>query len=110
MNTDVPLNFRIPRDVKQTITEAAAQLGQSVTDFAISTLVETAETVVGRRAVTKLSRRDRDLFISLLDNVDLAPNAALKRAAGRYRKHFARKPATSPSTKSPSARQRKPRR
>jgi uncharacterized protein (DUF1778 family) len=90
---DARLNFRIAADLKRTIEEAAAQLGQSVADFAVSTLVETAETVVGRRSVTKLSKRDRDLFISLLDDMNVAPNAALKRAAVRYRECFGRKPA-----------------
>ena len=35
---DARLNFRLPADLKQTIEEAAARLGQSVTDFAVSTL------------------------------------------------------------------------
>lgn len=83
---DARLNFRIASDVKRTIEEAAAQLGRSVSDFAISTLVQTAQSVIKRRSVTELSRRDRDLFISILDDQDAQPNAALKRAARLYRK------------------------
>ncbi len=35
---DARLNFRLPAEIKQDIEDAAACLGQSVTDFAVSTL------------------------------------------------------------------------
>jgi uncharacterized protein (DUF1778 family) len=111
------LTFQIAPDLKLTIERAAAQLGQSVNDFAISTLVETAQTVIGEESVTELSARDRDLFVSLLDDEEREPNAALKRAAQRYRKQVGRRksspsrPAKSrtPRPKTPSVRRRKPR-
>ncbi|HEV2972599.1 MAG TPA: DUF1778 domain-containing protein [Pirellulales bacterium] len=106
---DARLNFRIAPDLKRTIEDAAAQLGQSVSDFAISTLVESAQTVIERRSVTELSRRDRDLFISILDDEDAAPNAALKRAVQRYRKQFGRQSGP-PPTQSQSAKRRRKRR
>jgi uncharacterized protein (DUF1778 family) len=79
------LNFRLPSDLKQLVAEAAAQLGQSVSDFAVSTLVQTAHQVIQRRALTDLSNRDRDAFIALLDDADAGPNKALTEAADRYR-------------------------
>ncbi len=36
---DARLNFRLSADLKEVIEEAAASLGQSVSDFAVSTLV-----------------------------------------------------------------------
>ena len=38
MATEARLNFRIPSELKEVIEEAAAALGQSVSDFSVSTL------------------------------------------------------------------------
>jgi uncharacterized protein (DUF1778 family) len=89
MATDSPnearLNFRLPVELKTTIEEAAACLGQSVSDFAISSLAQTARSVIERTQVTRLSNRDRDTFMALLDDADARPNKALKAAAKRYK-------------------------
>ncbi|HUT94800.1 MAG TPA: DUF1778 domain-containing protein [Thermoguttaceae bacterium] len=81
---DARLNFRLPSELKQTIQQAAAHLGQSVNDFAVSTLVETARRVIEQHHVTRLSNRDRDLFISLMDDASAEPNLALVAAAEEY--------------------------
>ena len=80
------LNFRLSSDLKEVIEEAAAFLGQSVSDFAISTLTQQARSVIEQRNVTVLSSRDRDRFIALLDDAEARPNAALTKAAKRYKK------------------------
>ena len=80
------LNFRLPADLKEVIEEAAASLGQSVTDFAVTTLVQQARSVIEQQNLTRLSDRDRDCFIALLDNAEARPNAALAKAAKRYKK------------------------
>ena len=82
---DARLNFRLPTELKQTIKEAAARLGQSVSDFAVSTLVETARSVIQQDSATRLSRKDRDLFLALLDDKDARPNRALAAAARKYK-------------------------
>jgi uncharacterized protein (DUF1778 family) len=79
------LNFRLPVELKTTIEEAAACLGQSVSDFAISSLAQTARNVIEQTQVTRLSNRDRDTFMALLDDADARPNKALKAAAKRYK-------------------------
>ena len=81
---DARLNFRLPSQLKQTIEEAAARTGQSVSDFAVSTLVRTARDVIEQDNVTSLSNRDRDVFISLLDDKEVRPNEALTAAARKY--------------------------
>jgi uncharacterized protein (DUF1778 family) len=81
---DARLNFRLPTEIKETIEEAAARLGQTVSDFAISTLAQTARQVIQDHQVTRLSRRDRDRFTALLDDMSVDPNAALIGAAKRY--------------------------
>ena len=83
---DARLNFRLPSDLKEVIEEAAESLGQSVSDFAVSTLVRQARSVIEQRDVTTLSDRDRDRFIALLDDAEARPNAALLKAARRYKK------------------------
>jgi uncharacterized protein (DUF1778 family) len=80
------LNFRLAQPLKEVIEEAAAVTGQTVSDFAISTLVQAARQVVEHRDVTELTNRDRDRFIALLDDTSKRPNKALKDAAARYRK------------------------
>jgi uncharacterized protein (DUF1778 family) len=85
---DARLNFRLPAHLKEVIEEAAASLGQSVSDFAVSTLVQQARSVIGQQHVTTLSNRDRDRFIALLDETDARPNAALVKAAKKYKKNL----------------------
>lgn len=85
-NRDVRLSFRLPAEFKSTIEEAAAELGQTVSDFAISTLVQTARRVLQSRDVTMLSDRDREAFIAVLDDKSAKPNRALRDAVKRYRR------------------------
>ena len=86
--SDSRLNVRLPGDLKRTIEEAAAELGQSVSDFAVSTLVREAREVVRQSQQTRLSNRDRDLFLKVLEDADAKPNEALKAAARSYRKRL----------------------
>ena len=81
---DARLNFRLPTELKQTIEEAAARTGQSVSDFAVSTLVRTARDVIEQESCTRLSNRDRDVFVSLLDDTETHPNEALTAAARKH--------------------------
>jgi len=61
-------------------------LGQTISEFTVSTLVKEARQVIQETQFTQLSQRDRDSFLSALDATDTKPNAALKTAAKRYRK------------------------
>jgi uncharacterized protein (DUF1778 family) len=84
------LNFRLAPDHKRAIEEAAAALGQTVSDFAVATLVQTARSVIQQDYVTRLSRRDRDTFLAILDDKSSRPNKALRDAAKRYKKQVQR--------------------
>jgi uncharacterized protein (DUF1778 family) len=83
---EVRLDFRLTSDVKATIEKAAAASGQSVTDFAVSTLYERAKKVLEEESVRRLSNRDRDIFLQMLDDTNRKPNVALRRAAARYKR------------------------
>lgn len=84
--SDARINFRLSSDLKKTIEDAAAEMGQSVSDFAISTLVQTARRILHEQQVTRLSERDRQRFVAMLDDESSQPNDALVKAAKRYKK------------------------
>lgn len=80
------LNFRLSSNLKEVIEEAASTLGQSVSDFAVATLVQRSQAVLQQNQATVLSSRDRKIFTALLDDSDARPNRALASAAKRYKK------------------------
>ncbi len=86
---DARLNFRLPSELKQIIEQAAAHTGQTVSDYAVSTLVENARRVIDEHDRTVLSRRDRAVFIKLLDDETAKPNQALAAAARKYKRQRA---------------------
>jgi uncharacterized protein (DUF1778 family) len=83
---DARLNFRLPAELKEIIEQAAAHTGQTVSDFAVTALVDNARRVIEEHDRTELTRRDRDLFIKLLDDEKAKPNAALAAAARKYKR------------------------
>jgi uncharacterized protein (DUF1778 family) len=76
------LDVRLRKDQKLEIEEAAARLGQSLSEFAVSVLLERSRAVMEQQQRTRLSARDRDLFLKMLD-CD-TPNKVLRRAARIY--------------------------
>ncbi len=83
---DARLSFRLNSELKKTVEDAAAQTGQSVSDFAISTLVQASRRILQEQLVTRLSERDRQLFVEMLNDESTRPNAALIKAAKRYKR------------------------
>lgn len=79
------LEFRLSREAKEKIEKAALASGQSVSDFAASTLLREAGEVLANHNVNTLSDRDRDIFLQLLDNPP-APSPALAQAAADYQR------------------------
>ena len=71
-------------DARQLVGDQDHRRTQTVTQFAIATLVKAAHESIQHAALTELSIRDRDVFLEMLDS-DAEPNAALKKAAKRYR-------------------------
>ena len=80
------LAFRIPKEAKELIERAANEQFQTVSDFATTTLVEESRRVLENAQVLRLSARDRDVFLAMLDNDE--PNAALSEAASEYRRQI----------------------
>ena len=89
IKNDARINVRLSSDLKQTVEEAAAALGQSVSEFTVSAVVREARDVLEDAQITRLTKRDRDAFLAALNAKDLRPNDALKKAARRYKKRTA---------------------
>ena len=80
------LNVRLPGKLKKMIEAAAVHTGQTVSEFAVSTLVEQAQRVIQQSTVMELSNRDRDVFLKALDDLNAKPNLALRKAAKNYKR------------------------
>lgn len=74
------INFRVSPDAKELIEKAIVVSGQSLTEFATRSLVDTATEILEREYLTILSDRDRNRLLVLLD-ADDEPNDALRQAA-----------------------------
>lgn len=78
------LDFRVSPRHKSLIERAASARGQTVTSFAIATLVSAAEEAVQHETERTLSARDARVFLAALAE-SAEPNAALKAATKRYK-------------------------
>lgn len=85
-DSDARINFRLSGELKKTIEDAAAEMGQSLSDFAISTLVQASRRILHEQHATRLSERDRQVFAAMIDDESTQPNDALVKAAAQYKK------------------------
>lgn len=85
---DARLNFRLRREHKELIEEAARSLGQTVSDFAIAALVRDARQALQGNSVTRMTMRDQEVFLRMLDS-DAEPSPALRRAVKRHKERRA---------------------
>jgi uncharacterized protein (DUF1778 family) len=85
------LSCRVSARIKHQAEEAAALLGQSITDFTESALADKAQAVLERHERITLSDRDFSLFVAAIEQPE-QPTEALKTAMADYRSRF--KPTT----------------
>ena len=78
------LGVRLSPEHKATVARAAAALGQTLSAYSVSRLLEAARHDLAEQEATVLSDRDRDLFMAMLDS-GAKPNVAMRRAAARYK-------------------------
>ncbi len=86
MKNNARVDFRLSNEAKATIEKAAALAGQTLSDFAVSTLLEKAQQVLDARRVRTLSEKDAKIFLKILDSKE-RPNQALRKAAAWYKEH-----------------------
>ena len=77
------LSCRVDPAIKQRAEEAAALMGQSITDFTEAALAEKAEGVFERFERIRLSARDFERFISIV-GTSKQPTPELKSAMKEY--------------------------
>ncbi len=90
MAVDIPTNLdvRIPCELVSDLREAAANAGVSMQEFALAAIASHVRANLENPRPTLLSDRDRDRFLSILDDLKAEPGPALKAAAERYRLHL----------------------
>ena len=81
----VRLSCRVSAQIKQRAEEAAAILGQSITDFTESALADRAQEVLERHDKIVLSDRDFVRFIEAIENPD-PPTPSLNSAIAEFRR------------------------
>jgi len=81
------ITIRQPVALKEKIEQAAAKRGMTVTGFINSALEEAADCTLSRARRRELSQRDQQTLLALLANPE-GPNAALLKAATRYRERY----------------------
>jgi|SRR5271169_1500890 len=84
---DERLEARVSAEAKALCQEAASIEGRSLTDFIVSSAVESARRILRERALIELSQRDRNAFVESLLNPP-PPNQRLQEAARRYKRVF----------------------
>lgn len=82
------LSLRIDPELKELIEQAAMHTGQTVSSYAISTLVRDARRVLAEQHTTYLSERDQATLLDLMENPP-PPNEALIQAM-RHHREFVR--------------------
>jgi uncharacterized protein (DUF1778 family) len=78
------LNFRLPIELKERIEKAAIISGLTVTDFAVSILGNSADEILEKHQTRRLSNKDRDIFLEMIENPP-PPNEALLNAVKEYK-------------------------
>ena len=81
------LDFRLSQENKRLIEQAAMINEQTVSDFVLSITLPIARERVSQGHLTKLSNRDRDIFLALLDD-ESEPNEALKQDFSEYQEYL----------------------
>lgn len=79
------IGARVAADVYETLKRAAALTGATVNQFLVQSALKEAQAVIEREQTIRLSRRDSERLLDLLDDPP-KPNPRLKAALKRYRK------------------------
>jgi uncharacterized protein (DUF1778 family) len=78
------LEFRVDAETKKQVQKAAALERKSLTDFCLSTLIETTKATIAKHEAVLLSDRDREVFFQVLMHPP-KPNPRLRRALRQER-------------------------
>ena len=79
------IGARVPHEVYETLCRAAELTGATVNQFLVQAALKEAQTVIEREDVIRLSARDWNWLLDLMENPPKA-NGKLKTALKRYQK------------------------
>ena len=79
------IGARVPQEVYETLCRAAELTGATVNQFLVQSALKEAQAVIEREDVIRLSPRDWNWLLELLENPP-KPNARLKAAMKLYEK------------------------
>ena len=79
------IGARVPHKVYETLCRAAELTGATVNQFLVQSALKEAQAVIEREEVIRLSPRDWNWLLDLLENPP-KPNTKLKAAMERYQK------------------------
>jgi len=77
------IGARVPPDVYEILNRAAELTGATVNQFLVQSALKEAQVVIEREQTIRLSRRDCERLLDLLENPP-KPNAKLKAAMTNY--------------------------
>ena len=77
------IGARVPREVYETLRRAAELTGSTVNQFLVRAALKEAQAVIEREQVLRLSARDWECLLDLMENPP-ATNSALRSALRRY--------------------------
>ncbi len=80
------ITARVAKDVRERIEEAADRSGATLNQFLVQAAIEKADQVLEREKVMRLSARDAEWLLNVLDQPPRPPNAKLQRALDDYQK------------------------
>jgi len=88
------INFRLPASSKAMIEQAAAVTGQSLTDFAKTSLLRCAREALDAHNRILLSQEDCEAFMAMLER-ESEPTTAMKRAIERFKDRYIKRDSNS---------------
>lgn len=77
------ISARVPHEVYETLTLAADLTGATVNQFLVQSALKEAQSVIEREQIIRLSRRDSERLLDLLENPP-KPNARFEAAMDYY--------------------------
>lgn len=83
---DERIDARLSREHKALLKRAADLSGQPISQFLVVSALERAQRIVDEHTQTQLSAEAARRFLALIEGAQ--PNAALRRAAKRYRQRY----------------------
>lgn len=87
---DDRVTARIPKNIKNTLEQAASITGATLNQFIVQAALKEARQILETERVINLSEKDAEIVFSLLENPP-APNENLKQAAENHRAFFSEK-------------------